>query len=615
MLARRSWRTVHCALLPLLLAFPAAARAEEPPAGHKPGVHIVRPGDTLEQLAEVYLGAARRWPELARLNPDVHDPRRLQPGSRLRIFLAPSGGTPAAQIEILSRTVDERPSPIPWSPAVQGDLLVEEDGVRTAAKSSAAMRFTDGTRLLVTEDSLVFLRRSGDRLKATTAKKAVEIVEGQADLSSDATGRTAGRASASSEIEVRLGNTRATSRPSPAGVLNTRARRPGEGGAKVMVYGGAGEVEAGGAKVAVAEGMGTSVGKDGPPGPPEKLLPAPRLLSPPANAELGFSNPVFSWQPMPEAAAYVVELCRDPGCGQLLDRAVRPVTDSAAEWHPETLAAGTFYWRITARSRSGLDGYPAEPSRLTLLSDRPDREPPAAKLTLEGPRIEVAGKLYTGGGTGGAGSLSFQIAADDAGCGLLESAPTVDGRAGAGPWPAGEHHAGGYAVDRCGNRLEVPPVAFIVDTEPPAVHTEIASRSILEREGEPRAVRPGSRRKGEPATTGLYWSSDGRRWLSLWRPAEGSAGAVYGGDEMASERPQIFLRGIGVRLSIDGKTVGTAEGQLLWLKVEDQGAGVERLRFHAEAGGTGSGGTPVLQLEAVDLVGNARRLSWPLVVP
>jgi len=129
--------------------------------------------------------------------------------------------------------------------------------------------------------------------------------------------------------------------------------------------------------------------------------------------------------------------------------------------------------------------------------------------------------------------------------------------------------------------MEVPPLAFTVDVEPPAVHAEVADRSILEREGEPRAVHRGSRRKGEPAATGLYWSSDGRRWLPLWRPAEGRTAAVYGGDEMASERPQIFLRGIGVRLAIDGKTVGTADSQLLWLKVEDQGAGVERLRFHA----------------------------------
>jgi len=79
---------------------------------------------------------------------------------------------------------------------------------------------------------------------------------------------------------------------------------------------------------------------------------------------------------------------------------------------------------------------------------------------------------------------------------------------------------------------------------------------------------------------------------------------------MVSERPQIFLRGLGVKLSLDGRTVETGEGQLLWVRVEDAGAGVERLRFRAQ---TGPAGTPVLDLEAVDLVGNARRLSWPLV--
>src|SRR4051794_32069516 len=117
MLARKTWWTAKLALALAtpLLALPAVARAAEPPAGDKPGIHTVRPGDTLEQLAEQYLGASRRWPEIAKLNPEIRDPRRLPPGFRLRIVIAPNGVTPAAQIETLSRQVDERPSPIPWN--------------------------------------------------------------------------------------------------------------------------------------------------------------------------------------------------------------------------------------------------------------------------------------------------------------------------------------------------------------------------------------------------------------------------------------------------------------------------------------------------------------------
>ena len=52
-----------------------------------------------------------------------------------------------------------------------------------------------------------------------------------------------------------------------------------------MAYGGESEVEAGGAKVQVQRGMGTSVATQGPPSPPEPLLPAPVLAGPEPDAE------------------------------------------------------------------------------------------------------------------------------------------------------------------------------------------------------------------------------------------------------------------------------------------------------------------------------------------
>jgi hypothetical protein len=588
-----------------LLAVPALA-AGAPGAGSPPGaeggVHIVRPGDTLEQLAEIYLGSARRWLEIARLNPGLGDPRRLPPGRRLRILPA---GSPfaAAQIAALSRKVDERPAPIDWSEAKQGDFLVEQDGVRTYSKSSAEMRFGDGTRLTLTEDSLVYLRRSGDRLKGVP-RKSVEIIQGQAEVASDPA-RAAGHRP---EVEIVLGNTKATSRPNRAGVSQARARRPGEGGAKVMVYGGEGEVEAAGAKVAVAEGMGTSVGREGPPAPPEKLLPAPRLASPPPGSRMDFANPVFAWEPVPEAAAYVVELCRDVDCAALLDRVVLGglgdlgVLGEEPEWHPQALPAGKLYWRATARSRSGLDGYPAAAASLEILSDRLDHEGPAAKLALSGRQIDVAGRLFTAAGVG------LDIKAEDGGCGLLRAAPALDGHpAAAGSLPPGEHRAGGYALDRCGNRFEMPPLAFTVDAEPPAVRSAVVLRSIFERDGEPKATRRSGRRARGPDKTGLWWSSDGRRWLPLWRPGQA------GGDEIASDRPRLFLTARGVKLSIGGQTVAPGEQHLLAVSAEDAGAGVERLRFRTTD--SGPGGAPVLEIEAVDLVGNSTKIAWPLVLP
>jgi hypothetical protein len=615
MLVRRTWYLVMLALAGL--ALPAGA-AEGVPAGTQEGIHIVRPGDTLEGLAEIYLGSARRWPEIARLNPGIGDPRHLQPGRRLNILIGTGGTLAAAQIASLSNQVDERPTPIPWGEARQRDFLVEQDGVRTHKKSSAEMHFADGTRLLVTEDSLVFLRRSGDRLKGVP-RKSIEIVEGQAEVAS-APEKTpektpakpaAGHSPAPTPgIEIVLGNARATSRPNSAGISQARARHPGEGGAKVMVYGGEGEVEAGGAKVAVAEGMGTSVGKSGPPSPPEKLLPPPPVSSPLGGSKIAFANPVFTWDAVREAAGYIVELCKDESCGALFDRILLDHADAEPEWHPEALPVGTLYWRVTARSRSGLDGYPSAPGRLEITSDRVDHEPPVAKLAISGRQFEVNGKIFVGPG------IALELPAQDAGCGILRASPSVDS---ATDTP-GEHRVTGNVMDLCGNRAEVAPLVFTVDAEAPVVHSEIVERSILGQEGEPKAVRRSDRRDGKAGEAALSWSSDGRRWLPLWPPgpvaSKASAtthtpAATPEPYEIASDRPRLFLRARGVKLTIDGKTVAPAEGQLLAITAEDAGVGVERLRFQVKT----EGNAPALSIEVLDLVGNSRQLSWPLVLP
>lgn len=47
--------------------------------------HVVAEGETLAFLADRYLGDHQRWPEIARLNPEVTDPDEIEPGVRLLI--------------------------------------------------------------------------------------------------------------------------------------------------------------------------------------------------------------------------------------------------------------------------------------------------------------------------------------------------------------------------------------------------------------------------------------------------------------------------------------------------------------------------------------------------
>jgi murein DD-endopeptidase MepM/ murein hydrolase activator NlpD len=576
-------RIVLFTLFALALRVPCAppARAQTPAEDR---THVVRPGETLRGISARYLGSPRRWQEIQRLNPDIADPDRLRPGQRIRMP-APQQNAPAAQVRRISRRVEERPAPIPWGPAQVGDLLVERDGVRTYGRSSAEMAFADGTRLTVTEDSLVFLQRTGRTLRGVEESKAVEIVEGQADVEVRP-GPARAAASRTPEIEIVLGKTKATSRPGPAGNVQARARRAGAGGAKVMVYGGAGEVEAGGARVAVPEGMGTSVAGEGPPSPPEKLLPAVRLSTPGPGAGLECSNPALAWEPVDGAYSYTVEVCRDASCGALVERVVG---HGATEWRAAALPLGELFWRVTARSRSGLDGYPSEAAPLSILAERSDLQPPAGALEVAGRRITVGDRLFVNA------DVELKVAAEDAQTGVSPSDPPAP------PRTAGEHTVTALVSDRCGNRTRTAPVTFTVDTEPPSVRWVAGDADSFEQRGEPEGWERDQRQRRrslirqEPETAPLAWSAGGLGWIPT------RAGRPL---RVESDRPQVFLRGEGTSLRAGGEEVRFGAGRILWIEATDAGAGVEHLTLQVEDG--------VLKLEAADLVGNVRRMEWPV---
>lgn len=576
-------------LLPLGFAARTAAAAEPGvPEGFELGWHTVRPGETLESITARYLGSSQAWPQVARLNPDVADPHWIRPGQRIRVFLPRRSGLPVARVERLSRRVEQQPSPIPWIQAQSGDLLVERDGIRTFRKSSAEMAFSDGMRLLVTEDSLIFLQRTAGGLKGVD-RKSLEIVQGQADV--EARPSAARPASAARpEVEIVLGNTRTTARPDRSGVAQTRARRPAEGGAKLMVYGGEGEIEAGGAKVQVPQGMGTSVAETGPPAPPEKLLPAPRALAPEPDAEVVCANPAFSWEPVAEAESYIVEVCSDPGCGSLVERATGI---TAPDWRAAALPASELFWRVTARSSSGLDGYPSEPARLKVTSDLADAQSPGGTLAVTGSQVYVAGTLFVAPGA------RLELAAADTKSGVARWVPLINGQeSGAetagGPWKAGRYEAGAVVVDRCGNLARVKPVAFTVDAEAPALEPDLVGQDALA----DRSLKTRKGARGNP----VAWSG-GAQWYPL--PSQGEAVRI------ASDEAQVFFRAPGARFSLDGREVVLGEDQMLRVRAEDAESRVEHLTFRTRR----EGGGIVLEIETADLVGNVRKGEWRLALP
>lgn len=354
---------------PTLLALLLAALVTQPLAAATPtGEHVVRPGETLEGITAKYLGSSKQWREVWKLNPEVRNPNMLKPGQRIRVLLPDSLPASSALVARVARRVQKKPDPEPWQPARAGDRLQERHGIQTLEQSSAELRFQDETLLTLTERSLVFLR--GMQKPALPRDRSqIELVEGQGDLE-----RRAGRVR-SEDIEITVGTAVAT--PSPG---NARARfRAAPKSAKVMSYSGSTSVSGAGRAVKVAEGMGVSVPEGGAPSAPEKLLAAPVLES----LEIDVPRPALRWPAVAGAAKYTVEICRDRRCAEVV---ARETALARTEWTPpEPLAAAKLFWRVTAESASGLDGYPAVAPmnvRLSLSGAVRVDERPAAAVSV-----------------------------------------------------------------------------------------------------------------------------------------------------------------------------------------------------------------------------------------
>jgi hypothetical protein len=351
------------------------------------GVHVVKAGETLQAITAHYLGNSSAWQENWKLNPGLTNPHRLVPGQRIRVIVARTLPAQQALIRRVSRRVEKKPEPEPWTAARAGDRLAERGGIHTFAASSAALQFEDDTLLTLTEQSLVFLRSSRPATPSRD-RSSIEIIDGHADLEKPA------RAKRAHDVEIIVGTTVATAADPAA---RARFRNAGKS-AQVMSYQGATAVESAGARVSVKAGMGVSVPEGEKPPEPEKLLPAPDVSAVVASVP----RPLLQWPVVNGARNYAVEICRDRGCAEIV---VRNDSVGANAWRPvDALPAGSLFWRVTARSASGLDGYPgAAPLRMQLgisgviLAD--GREGEGAHVSLYRGETLVASTRAIGDGT------------------------------------------------------------------------------------------------------------------------------------------------------------------------------------------------------------------------
>ena len=635
---RRRPAVSTCAALLLGLAGASAAAGEAGAPSRdrsewESGWHVVRPGDTLEALAERFLGSHELWRELHQLNPFVKDPDLLFPGQRLRIFLERPTAQLSAQIMAVARDVRELPTPVPWRPAGEGDVLLERDALRTAKSASARLRFDDGATVTLSEDSLVFIRRQ-TAATSPLPKKEIEIQLGQIDVQGapagtpESTGVAKSGAAAGSArknpdaIEVVVAGARSLATPEQGQPLSTRSRKSTDNRAQFMVFAGKSTVSAAGASIEVPAGSGTSVAAKAKPGPVEALLPAPADPRPANGEEIEQVAAQFSWRPVPGADHYTVEICRDPACGAIVALAPAATAGSLQLDIEGGLPAGELFWRVTAVAASGLDGFPTAPIRVEAVESV---RPIAPSLALR----TAAGATVPAGGCVAAPPAPVVRAIDRRGADL-PWALLLDGREitveefRSRPL-AGRHQVAARATDHRGRTADSPPFAFTLDAAAPWVDL-VATASgplpdaALEPIAEPAADRRSRARKSAKAAAPVAACDSGVEFRDaggVWSPVPCATGAAPAQAVVLVDpsRPEVALRttewavafGEGRGEGPDGGVTGAQES--LSLRAWDVGCGLTQLALRI-APSPYRPGRMLLEAEATDAAGNRRTQGW-----
>ncbi|WP_125777986.1 LysM peptidoglycan-binding domain-containing protein [Antribacter gilvus] len=123
------------------------AAAGAPPTQPSASVdHVVQPGETLWRIASEQLGNARRWTEIADLNPHLADPDFLTPGQTVRVPTSPASSTDVAGVEATSATtyIVQRGDTLSQ---IALDALGEADRYPDIADASSDTVQPDGDRL------------------------------------------------------------------------------------------------------------------------------------------------------------------------------------------------------------------------------------------------------------------------------------------------------------------------------------------------------------------------------------------------------------------------------------------------------------------------------------
>ena len=308
--------------------------------------HQVTAGDTLEQLAQRYLGDASLWPALQSHN-HVDNPYRLQPGSVLEIPLRLMRAA-AASVDHVQGTAQVHRSGTA-APAVRGMPLHEGDQLKLDPHAFVTVRLADGSTVRVQANSQVQLSQLRRRGRSGSLQSVLEVQQGGVDV------QVPGKPDAQRRLEV-ITPVAATSvrgtvfdvQLLPDGRASTAVL---QGSVALQAQADAGQVEP---TAWLRPHTGIMVAANGQAGPVSALLPAPPASSLPALSEDAqwLDLPMPAWS---TAQGWRVAVSADAPGQQVL----RNGQFEGPHARFAALPDGDYFLHVRAVDAQGISGLPA----------------------------------------------------------------------------------------------------------------------------------------------------------------------------------------------------------------------------------------------------------------
>lgn len=359
----------------------------------------VRAHDTLIGISSRYLEQPGRWPELQRLNR-ISNPRRLQPGSTLRIPLDWLRWTELpVEITFVQGVVTGRQGPL-----AAGMRLAAGDTLDTGAQGALTVRFPDGAVAVFSPGTRAVLGASRITPDGSIRATRIDLQAGSVDTTATPLKGPASR------FEVRTPRVVTAVRGT-----HFRVAAQDDVSRHEVLTGAVALTGAASGAVPLTQGEGLRA-QAGQLGAVVRLLPAPDVGTLPALVER--TAQVVQIAPQAGAAGWRWQIAADAQFTQLL----QDTRTAAPAWALSGLADGDYFLRVRAADAQQIEG--ADATHALAVRARP--EPPLQLAPPTGASV-VSGATLRWAELADAGGYHVQVARDAGFTDRMLDRPAVPG--------------------------------------------------------------------------------------------------------------------------------------------------------------------------------------------